>query len=36
MLSVENRELEGGGPELKAKIWDTAALIPSENGLAKT
>ena len=24
MLSVENRELEGGGPELKAKIWDTA------------
>jgi len=24
MLSVENRELEGGGPELKAKIWDAA------------
>ena len=24
MLSVENRELEGGGPDLKAKIWDTA------------
>ena len=24
MLSVENKELQGGGTELKAKIWDAA------------